>query len=671
MKQGKFQEAKTLLQDALNIYEKKYGVDHPFSASTLNNLAQAEKQLNNMEPAEKYYKRVLKIDKRLHGTNHPNYATTLINLAILYSSLGRVEDAKAHYKEGLAIREKVLGINHPSYLNTLENLGLQEMASGSLTEAEKYFRQTVEILINQVKTVFPALLIEDQENFSNSLREAVQRYNFVASELLDTDPELVKNIFDHHIKTKSILLSPQKKIRQAILEGNDQDLKNVYHKWQKEKLLLANCYRLGTRRLLENNITVEELENSVEEIEQVLTAHVEGFSSIIPDISTNWSMVQNEVKEGESIVQIIKIREFKSQKNEKGVYFGFSKLARYLAIIFSEEEDPSGYVFLDDKFKTEEKLYYPYTRLLQNKDAANSSFESLWKPIHNEISETKLLKIIPDGIYHKINPNIFQVEEGRFIIDEYFVSHLTSCKDIFKKRSEGKARQSIFFGNPDFKLSADNNTLGITSLPNAEVEINAIAAILEPKAWDVETYALKEASELKLRSARNPTVLHLATHGFFADNDDFISSINSFSDMQYRSGLYLSGASRAFSSYMNGESGSTLNDGVLTTEEIMGLNLDKTKLVVLSSCDTNLDDINNNDSVFGLRRAFMVAGADNIITSLSKTREDVQSELMLLFYHKFIETENISESLRFAQIKLRAQHDKPKIWGSFILIGNG
>ena len=113
------------------------------------------------------------------------------------------------------------------------------------------------------------------------------------------------------------------------------------------------------------------------------------------------------------------------------------------------------------------------------------------------------------------------------------------------------------------------------------------------------------------------------------------------------------------------------NDGILTAYEAMNLELQSTHLVVLSACETGLGEIANGEGVYGLQRAFMVAGARSLIISLTKVQDEATQKLMTYFYDQYIKTNQIKSSLKYAQLKLREEYDNPYLWGAFLLIGKG
>jgi CHAT domain-containing protein len=101
----------------------------------------------------------------------------------------------------------------------------------------------------------------------------------------------------------------------------------------------------------------------------------------------------------------------------------------------------------------------------------------------------------------------------------------------------------------------------------------------------------------------------------------------------------------------------------------MNLNLDNTELVVLSACETGLGEIKNGEGVYGLQRAFQVAGARNLIMSLWKVNDIVTQQLMVSFFKHWLNGKSKHAAFAQAQKEIRTKYPAPYYWGGFVLLG--
>ena len=111
-----------------------------------------------------------------------------------------------------------------------------------------------------------------------------------------------------------------------------------------------------------------------------------------------------------------------------------------------------------------------------------------------------------------------------------------------------------------------------------------------------------------------------------------------------------------------------VQDGILTAKEISLLDLRDADLVVLSACETAKGDI-TSEGVFGLQRAFKMAGVQTIIMSLWKVNDQATQLLMTEFYNNWIgKQQSKREAFRNAQNTVRTKHEEPKYWAGFIML---
>ena len=188
-----------------------------------------------------------------------------------------------------------------------------------------------------------------------------------------------------------------------------------------------------------------------------------------------------------------------------------------------------------------------------------------------------------------------------------------------------------------------------------------------------------DATEAQLQEINSPRILHLATHGFFlpetkdedhdkikTDGIDLIGHAQKdrktpviLKNPMHRSGLALAGAQRTLEAWAKGEAPPTDNDGIVTAEEVGGLNLKGTWMVVLSACETGTGQAKAGEGVMGLRRGFIQAGAQNLLMTLWPISDQTTVEIMLDFYARAFASGNAPQSLHDVQreslVKLRRE----------------
>jgi CHAT domain-containing protein len=365
----------------------------------------------------------------------------------------------------------------------------------------------------------------------------------------------------------------------------------------------------------------------------------------------------------------------------------------------------------------------------QRIDAGRALRAAVFDPLAPTLDGRKRLLMAPDGDLSWLPFEVLATDDGRRLIEEYRFSYLSAGRDILRNGIDTPARSSaaLVVADPDFDLigvnrrrggfwshlpgkarpcpiserrgacqfqradpadarhsrDLDRGVLHFTRLPGTRLEGEAIARLLGVAPW-LGSLALE--GRLKSR-CRSPRIVHLATHGFYLEDqgdcldrwrDDFgvtdglVISPNrllgrSPENPLLRSGLALAGANtwlRRRALPVEAE------DGLLTAEDVSGLDLLATELVVLSACETGLGQVHVGEGVFGLRRAFMLAGAKTLVMSLWKVPDEPTRELMEDFYGRLLAGEGRAEALRQAQLAMKEKYPDPFYWGAFICQGD-
>jgi CHAT domain-containing protein len=211
----------------------------------------------------------------------------------------------------------------------------------------------------------------------------------------------------------------------------------------------------------------------------------------------------------------------------------------------------------------------------------------------------------------------------------------------------------------------DQSAMHFPPLPGTLAEGVEVARLLK-----VEAAVGPAAVESRLKRTTSPRVLHIATHGFFLPDPPIDMDgvrLSAPENPLLRSGLAFAGANTWLA---GGTPPPEAEDGLLTAEDVTGLDLLGTELVVLSACETGLGHVHAGEGVFGLRRAFQLAGARAVVMSLWKVPDGPTKELMAGFFRHLLSGQPRAAALRRAQLDLRSRYPDPRAWGAFVLQGD-
>ncbi|KAK0639874.1 hypothetical protein B0T16DRAFT_383637 [Cercophora newfieldiana] len=142
---GKYAEAEQMHRQALQLYEKVLGKEHPSTLASMNNLALVFDNQGKHKEAEQMNRQALQPREKVLGKEHPLTLTSMNNLAIVFGNQGKYEEAEQMHQQALQLYEKVLGKEHPSTLDSMNNLGLALGNQGKHEEAEQMHRQALQL----------------------------------------------------------------------------------------------------------------------------------------------------------------------------------------------------------------------------------------------------------------------------------------------------------------------------------------------------------------------------------------------------------------------------------------------------------------------------------------------------------------------------------------------
>lgn len=665
-----------LLKEALVLDSVNYGVLHPNYGLTLQNLASAHKTAGNTAQALVLYQKSMEIDEANNAENSIGFANKLNNYAMALQEVNRLDEAEEYLIKALKIREAKLGKLHPDYAFNLYGLAVLHHRRDNMVKAKDYFDEAIPIYVNQIKNVFPILSEKEKSAFYANVVDVVSDYQEFAIDYAQDFPAIGKDLFKFRMLTKAILLNSSSSVRENILNGSDEDLKNDFMKWINVKEELAQLYSAGKEIQTANHDKIIEFEDQANELEKQLSRNSESFEGAFSSSTDQYDLITNQLDENEVIVEII--RQKLNIKNDSVIY---------AAVILSKEQEYPKVVILPDGLQMEDREFKRYFNSVRYKVSNTESHDTYWSPIANELGDKRRVYISPDGVFNKINLATMQdPDDGKFVLEKYDLRLLTNPIAYLKKSGfdTNSVLTAALLGNPVFgdkdhvKLDVSQITAqvanqrsfellknGIADLPGTKIEIDKISGLLDNEKWSTQIFTQEIASEKNIKNLKDVRIIHFATHGYFIESSDSDTEGDSENPL-LRSGLLLSGVEEHLTDQINninmgGE------DGMLTAYEAMNLNLLNTELVVLSACETGTGELKDGEGVYGLQRSFLVAGAEQLIMSLWKVDDLATQELMVNFYQNWIAGNDYSLALRNAQLKLKEKYPEPYYWGAFVL----
>jgi CHAT domain-containing protein len=287
-------------------------------------------------------------------------------------------------------------------------------------------------------------------------------------------------------------------------------------------------------------------------------------------------------------------------------------------------------------------------------------------PLRPFLEDAAHLLISPDGPLNLIPFEALRDADGRYLVEKRLISYLTTGRDLVRMMAPRPAPgQAVVFADPAF--GEGQSSVYFARLAGTAGEARRILALFP----DAKLRSGADATEQTLKGLHAPQILHIATHGFFlqernggsAQEGSRASDTSARTDNPLlRSGLAFAGANLSRTSGDN---------GILTALEAANLDLWGTKLVTLSACDTGVGVVRNGEGVYGLRRAFFLAGAETLVMSLWPVSDLITREMMTDYYAGLKKGLGRGAALRHVQLQMlkRTGRAHPYYWASFIQAG--
>jgi CHAT domain-containing protein len=654
-----------------------------------------------------YHSKILNLEIAI-STYHGHFVVhEYTEIGKIYLSLLDYKNAELYLRYSLAEMEKGYGKNSQYYLGDLFTLGnIQFKESNGKKGLEKMYpfinfqlnnSSFIPPIGTSVYNVFGELYEQlDSDSSDRYYNEIYRRNTMQPLKMLGlTDKEQINALHDFNASLQTLLnrisyrffnskkTKANLELAAYLFSKNQQfEYQKLFKGLQNEKIISEadNIEMLQIKKQYNKGLyiktkSIDSLQLNYEYFRSRLTANAlignSGNKYLKDKISNvfkeNFTYLQKRLGNGECYIDI---KRFMYQDKELGF---FADSAMYAFLIISDKSQDTGtYFFL--------KNGSSFDSIVKSNNRSSVISEYL-KELIKIIQLYKNVYINPDGIFHLINWYTLKDKDNKYLLDNKTIHTIQSPDEVKPQIGEifpKLNREVVLLGDPLMQNNRDQNTTAefprnnynlngaseLPSLPYTRIEVEEIDKLFKKHGFNSTMYIQEYCNEENLEKVKSPIVLHIATHGFYLNKIDSSNAkeleIYS-SNPLLRSGLILSAS----------KSNDSSTDNIVTAFEVIDYNLSNTELVVLSACETGKGKIENGQGIYGLQRAFRIAGAKTVLTSLWNVDDKATRLFMKLFYTEWLNGESKVDALRNTQLQM-AHHPlygEPKFWGAFVLVG--
>lgn len=686
--------AESFYLEALQKVKIEPGKDSELCIIINNHLGLLYLETKTFDKGKYHFTTALNTLELLEMKNHHWYGFYQQNLGDLFYEMGAYEKAKQEQIASLAILLNSLGGNHRRYREGLRELVQTQLALGEFKPAADHLRMLAKVSRLPLHNAIRHLSENEMAQYAEDFRANLDFYFSLAAHY----PEVADLCFDEILLHRGFLLKQAVRVNQfnptdSLEQEYLEQLRGVHRQ-------LAAQYAAPVAERSE----LADLEARAEQLEKLLTRGLAKAENVEEDV--RWPSIQAALEEGEAVIEFVYYADRLETSDEQyGVLLLTPKLNAPLFLPLCTATE------LNRLLQRNNRSGPAYINELYAYDGQGRQlYELIWQPLAERLAkfpELHSLYVVKAGDLHQLNLSALPVAANKILSDLYHMSLLTSSRDLLDKKapSETATPLAILFGAIDYdnvsastipdnisaaalgmnrggSFQSDPSLVGTPwrPLPWTEVEIINAQDQLKPAGFRVMSQTNQQATESSFKALgkatddrKSPRLLHLATHGYFfpSPNEQMATSANhriaAAQHPMIRSGLILAGANAAWTG--TGRANKAAEDGILTAYEISHLDLSDTELVILSACETGLGDVQTFEGVYGLQRAFQIAGSQHLLMTLWQVSDFETQFFMELFYRFWLtEKKEISTAFQAAQLEMRKTYPDPFYWAGFVLL---
>ena len=661
---------------ALQVYEKTLGENSFEYTTTLYGLSCAFQQLGKIDTAVAIAKHAIEKMKQNGGGNNPTASRILMHLVELSCTQHQYSTALAYAGEALSLSQKGAGIYSKDHPVIIGRIGRVNEFAGRLSEAFASFQQSVLLSQERIAQIAGIYSYGGEEAFAQQMLPVFE--NFAG--FTHRHPKYQKKssgiLYDNALTLNYLLLQQSRSAIQAARSSTDTAVVNQVRKWNDLKQLWAYQSNLPKPKY-----NLDSLNHEIERLEQRLISNFLPLKRAHQKIS--WQKEQAALAPDEAAIQFITFPVDETEGSSI-VYYALLLRPGYshpkMVYLFQENQLVD---ILDQKPSSAKGMInrlYPYSLdQWSSKQRYSKLYNLVWRPLEKYMNGARRIFYSPSGELFRVSFPAIVKKPGDILADHFDLQYTANMRDLVLHDDTllgEDIHTAQIFGGIRYETDSSRSTPGF--LPATLREMRWLDSLLRAHSIQVDTFSGYNAYEGRIKryctdTLRSPHLLHIGTHGYYfraseKKNSSDEPGLKWADNPMFRSYLLMAGG---LNTHLGKMPLRGFEDGLLSAYEIASLNLTGTHLVVLSACQSGLGDLVGNEGVYGLQRAFKIAGVRHLLVSLWKVDDDATQVFMEQFYIHWIENkQNIHVAFRQAQQWMRAQqaYKDPYYWAAFVLI---
>jgi CHAT domain-containing protein/tetratricopeptide (TPR) repeat protein len=711
---GQVSEAATRYREALAIQTSRFGPDSPEAGRTRSNLGLLELQIGVVDKAQELLLRAVSDLEHQGSGDAPELADALAGLAMAEVSTGNPSAAKSMCERALDIRTKSLGPRHPDVGLLLIQYSRVLAASGDEKAAFETALRGEDISREHLRLTSRGLAERQAIQYAGARPSGARVALHVLACMEKASQEDVNRAWDSVVRGRTLVLDEIASRNRSAIAAQDSASTEILTGLGKARRRLANLLVAGPRGSppARYRSQLDQARNEMERQERALASRSVLFRRDQERQKIGLGEVASTIPRDAALVAFAAAGDSASRSY---VAFVLHPPAKPTIVPLGTVVDVDGKVsrWLDDIARDARTPGAELDDQLSRRSGV-SVIGALWDPLAHYLKNAKRILIVPEGSVHLVNFAALPVGRDGYLIERGIVFHyLTAERDLVPDKSAPDPGIGLLvLGDPAYdgptarRVSPslarsrgqdairpdwdcfDFDSLRFGALPGTGREVENLVRL-----WGDEGHVMKlmgpRATERMFKAnARGRKVLHIATHGFFLGKCSNgnpgtrgIGATVPSAPAEHRkpdprhplliAGFALAGANRRSSVGPDDE------DGILTAEEIAGLNLSGVQWAVLSACDTGNGRVIAGEGILGLQRAFQVAGVRSVIMSLWAVDDDATREWMGALYERRLHrNEDTATAVTDASLevlrerKAQARSSSPFYWAGFVASGD-